>query len=126
MDDKLDPEMKRILLKFLILKVIRENPTHGYDIIQIIERKSNGRWTPSPGSVYPALDSLESKGWIKSEDSGRLKRYTITSKGQIALDQWRKKWREQIMEIARLVDDTMADDTEGSGDIDKNTKMESL
>jgi hypothetical protein len=40
-------------IKFLILEVLAEGPRHGYDIIVELENKSNGRYRPSPGSVYP-------------------------------------------------------------------------
>ena len=104
MIDKMDNEIKRIFLKFLVLKTIGDKPTHGYEIIQSIERKSNGRWTPSSGSIYPALDLLESRGWIISEDLDRRKVYTITSEGRIALDQMIRKWHDQVKEIALIFD----------------------
>lgn len=104
MIDKMDNEVKRIFLRFLVLKIIGDKPTHGYDIIQAIERKSNGRWTPSSGSIYPALEMLESRGWITSEEIDRRKVYTITPDGQVALDQMIRKWRDQVSEIARIFD----------------------
>ncbi len=108
----MDNEVKRILLKFMILKIIGDKPTHGYEIIQAIERKSGGRWTPSPGSIYPALDLLESKGWIESEDVERRKIYSITPKGLIALEQMKKKWREQVHEIAMFLEAIMEEKSE--------------
>ncbi len=94
--------MRRIFLKSMVLKIIGERPIHGYDIIKEVEKRSNGRWTPSCGSIYPALDSLESKGWITSEESERRKLYTITPKGRTALGKLKKKWLEQVQEVARF------------------------
>ncbi len=99
MDGKMDKEMRRILLKAMVLKIIGEKPTHGYDIIKEVERRTGGRWTPSPGSVYPSLDSLEAKGWIKCEEADRRKLYTITPKGRAALGQLKAKWMEHIREM---------------------------
>ena len=77
----LNNEIRKGFLKIIILKSIQEKPIHGYDIIHLIQEKSRGNWTPSPGSVYPALEQLESKGYIVSEEVERKKVYSITPKG---------------------------------------------
>ena len=51
----------------------------GADIIKEMSRKSNGRWRPSPGSVYPALSHMEEKGFVKRDNDGR---YSITEEGR--------------------------------------------
>lgn len=110
MDDHIGLGMRRIILKAMILKIIEEKPTYGYEIIKEVERRTNGRWTPSPGSIYPALDSLESKGWIKSEESERRKLYTITPKGKAALERLKAKWLEQVQEITRFFEAVIEED----------------
>jgi DNA-binding PadR family transcriptional regulator len=111
MDDHISLEMRRIILKGMILKIIGEKPTYGYEIIREVERRTNGRWTPSPGSIYPALDSLESMGWIRSEESERRKLYTITPKGRAALERLKEKWREQVQEITRFFETIIEEDS---------------
>ena len=108
----MENEIKRIFLKFWILKIIGDKPTHGYEIIQEIERKTGGRWTPSSGSIYPALELFESRGWIVSEEAERRKIYTITPRGRAALEQMTKKWREQIRDIALFLDAIMEEQPE--------------
>ncbi len=68
-NDVFNNEIRKGFLKMILMKIIKDKPTHGYEIIQLIQEKSGGRWTPSPGSVYPALEYLESKGYIVSRRS---------------------------------------------------------
>ncbi|MDE3152236.1 MAG: PadR family transcriptional regulator [Gemmatimonadota bacterium] len=70
-------------LKYVILQLIDEKPRHGYDIIKALEEKSQGAYSPSPGTVYPTLTMLEEMGYIRStaEDGGK-KVYEITPEGK--------------------------------------------
>jgi DNA-binding PadR family transcriptional regulator len=49
------------------LLLLAEQPAHGYQIIQQVSERSAGRWQPSPGSVYPALQLLEDEGLVTAE-----------------------------------------------------------
>ena len=49
-------------VRFVILKLISEKPSHGYEIIKAIEDRLGGAYAPSPGIVYPALTLLEEQG----------------------------------------------------------------
>jgi DNA-binding PadR family transcriptional regulator len=69
-------------MKFLILDVLAEAPRHGYDIIQALEEKSNGRYRPSPGSVYPTLTMLEEGAYIAGETTDGKRVFTITDSGR--------------------------------------------
>ncbi len=104
-DDMMGNEIRRGFLKMIVLKMISEKPIHGYDIIQEIEAKSRGHWVPSPGSVYPVLDYLESKGYISMEESDRKKVYTITDKGRKALDDIDARRKELFDEMRTLFGD---------------------
>jgi DNA-binding PadR family transcriptional regulator len=72
-------------MKFLILQVLAEGPRHGYDIIAALEEKSNGRYRPSPGSVYPTLTLLEEGGFITGEQAEGKRIFTITDAGRAML-----------------------------------------
>jgi DNA-binding PadR family transcriptional regulator len=98
-------EFRRIFLKYIVLKIIRDRPTHGYDIIKTVEQRSNGRWTPSAGSIYPILEDLEKNGIIRSEDIERKKVYAITPKGEIAFDRMTEKKRQLLLEMIQVIDD---------------------
>lgn len=69
-------------MRLLVLSLIAENPTYGYELIKTIEEKFGGSYTPSPGVIYPTLTWLEEAGYIRpAGDEGR-KSYGITSEGE--------------------------------------------
>ena len=74
-------------IKFLILEVLAQGPRHGYDIITELENKSNGRYRPSAGSVYPTLQLLEEGGYITGEAVDAKRVFTITDAGRELLAQ---------------------------------------
>jgi DNA-binding PadR family transcriptional regulator len=67
--------------------LLAEGPLNGYQIMQEIERRSNGVWRPSPGSVYPALSQLEDEGLIRTEELGGRRAYVLTDAGRDTLDE---------------------------------------
>jgi DNA-binding PadR family transcriptional regulator len=69
-------------IKYLILAVLADGPRHGYDIIMALEEKSQGRYRPSPGSVYPTLTLLEEGGFITGDASDGKRVFTITDAGR--------------------------------------------
>jgi DNA-binding PadR family transcriptional regulator len=68
----------------LLMLLAQESPLNGYQLMQKLEDLSEGRWRPSPGSVYPALSQLEDEGLISSAkaegDSGHA--YELTDAGR--------------------------------------------
>ena len=52
-------------MKFVILRLIREKPRHGYEVMKALEEKFRGPYTPSAGSVYPTLQLLEDEGFVR-------------------------------------------------------------
>jgi DNA-binding PadR family transcriptional regulator len=59
-------------VRLAILALLREEPRHGYQIIQEISERSGGSWKPSPGSVYPTVSQLADEGLVHTEkESGR-------------------------------------------------------
>lgn len=109
-------EIRRSFLKYIVLNIIKDKPTHGYDIIKTVELRSNRRWTPSAGSIYPILERLESKGFIQSEGIERRKVYTITPKGVAGLDRMKQEKLELLNEMSRIINSvTEGDDNGGTG-----------
>ena len=94
-----DVEVRKGFLKFHILGVLRSGPTHGYDIMHRISHHTGHVWRPSPGSMYPALESLETGGFITCQGDGRRKIYSLTPKGENIMDQVQKKQQEQFLEL---------------------------
>jgi len=98
-------EMRKGFLKMFILKIIEQKPIHGYDIIHEIEEKTHGNWEPSPGSVYPALEFLMSKGYISMEENDRKKVYSITPEGREAVRYIEKRRQEMLQEFNSIFGD---------------------
>jgi DNA-binding PadR family transcriptional regulator len=69
-------------LKYVILELLKDQPRHGYDIIRALEERMQGRYRPSPGSVYPTLQMLEDLGYVTSTQQEGKKVYTITDEGR--------------------------------------------
>jgi DNA-binding PadR family transcriptional regulator len=58
---------------------------HGYQLMQAISERSGGRWTPSPGAIYPTISQLEDEGLVTvSADAGR-RLVTLTEAGRAAV-----------------------------------------
>lgn len=84
-------------LRLVLLKLIEQRPSHGYELIKEIEQRTGGHRAPSPGVVYPALSWLEDGGFITittGEDS--RKQASITEAGRAFL-------AEQATDVDRLM-----------------------
>src|SRR5215469_14333326 len=74
-------------LRLIALALIAEQPRHGYEIIKVLEEKTSGWYSPSPGIVYPTLTYLEEAGYVTAQAEGSKKLYTITDEGRAYLDE---------------------------------------
>jgi DNA-binding PadR family transcriptional regulator len=80
-----------------VLESLGEKPMSGSEMINEIESRTNGRWKPSPGSIYPLLAWLQDSGHVKelpAEQSG-MKRYELTESGKALLEEQKKIIGEQ-------------------------------
>jgi DNA-binding PadR family transcriptional regulator len=69
-------------LRLVLLKLIAEQPRHGYDLIREIEERSGGAYAPSPGVIYPTLTLLSEMGLIEeAKAEGARKLFAITPGG---------------------------------------------
>jgi len=107
---KFEKELKTGLLSFLVLATIgrEKGPTYGYRIIKDLESSSGGKYSLPEGTVYPVLNSLSERGFLKTywgepEGGPRRKYYEITPEGRKALDICLKEWSF----ITGLVDDML-------------------
>ena len=69
-------------LRLYLLALLSEGPRHGYDVILDLEKRFNGLYTPSAGTVYPRLAKLEEEGLVARSDEGRKSTYSITEAGR--------------------------------------------
>lgn len=76
-------------LRLIALALIAEQPRHGYDIIKVLEEKTGGWYSPSPGIVYPTLTYLEEASQLTSQADGAKRLYTITPDGSAYLQEHR-------------------------------------
>jgi DNA-binding PadR family transcriptional regulator len=68
-----------------ILRLLSEQPMHGYQIIQELSTRSEGAWSPSAGSVYPTLQLLADEGLVTSEEAAGKKVFSLTEAGKAAV-----------------------------------------
>jgi DNA-binding PadR family transcriptional regulator len=69
-------------IRAVILSVLSEGPSNGYNVIKTIAERSAGVWRPSPGSVYPTLQQLVDEELIEAVGEGRRTEYALTEAGQ--------------------------------------------
>ncbi len=72
-------------LRLVLLKLIAEQPRHGYELIKAIETLSGGSYAPSPGMIYPTLSMMADIGEVAEQAEANRKLYTITDAGRTAL-----------------------------------------
>jgi PadR family transcriptional regulator PadR len=96
-------------LVMLILRVIAREPLHGYAIAQRIATLSKEELSVEEGSLYPALQKLLLKGWVKAtpavSDTGRqVREYRITANGMKQLDLERKNFKRVSQAIMTVLE----------------------
>jgi len=95
-------------IDLLILKALALAPLHGYGIGQRIAQLSGGDIRVTLGALYPALQRLESRGWISAEwgtsDNNRKARfYTLTKSGRAHLTRESNRWLRLSNAMARVL-----------------------
>ena len=90
-------DLLRGTLDLVIMRTLRQGPSHGHAIAKHIQRTSEELLQVETGSLYPALYRLEAKGWISaswelSDKGKRARYYRITPKGRKQLIAEQSKW----------------------------------
>ncbi|WP_133645846.1 PadR family transcriptional regulator [Paraburkholderia flava] len=94
-------------LQLLLLALLENQPSHGYELIKALETRSNGFYAPSPGMVYPALTYLEELNYVTVELEGNRKRYALDEPGRAYLASNRERvdlMLAKLTHIARKMD----------------------
>ncbi|MBV1832658.1 PadR family transcriptional regulator [Novacetimonas pomaceti] len=73
-------------MRLLVLSLIAEKPTYGYELIRMIEEKFGGSYAPSPGVIYPTLTWLDEAGYARAVEADGRKNYHITPQGEAFLE----------------------------------------
>jgi PadR family transcriptional regulator, regulatory protein PadR len=97
-------------LMMLVLRVLSRQPLHGYAIAQRIRQVSADELSVEEGSLYPALQKLLIKGWVRAQwresESGRqVREYRITASGRRQLDAEITEYRRMASAIGLLLDE---------------------
>ncbi len=102
------PDVLRGTLDLLILKTLTLEPMHGWGISARIQQFSRGVLDVNQGSLYPALQRLEQRGWIDSawkttENNRRAKYYRLTASGRRAVGSETDSWRRYVAAVELIL-----------------------
>ena len=89
-------------LQIVILAMLSDRPSHGYELIKAIEERSGGFYSPSPGVIYPALTYLEEVGYASVVSEGAKKQYSITKEGAAFLKDNRESADAILGQLERI------------------------
>ncbi len=98
-------------LELLVLKTLSLEPMHGWGISLRIRQMSRDVFQVNQGSVYPALQRMQSKGWIRSEwrtteNNRRARYYVKTPAGKRELARERSQWERSVAAVNWVLDST--------------------
>ena len=94
-------------MKYVILKLLRDKPRHGYEVMKELEERMHGCYTPSPGTVYPTLQWLEDEGLVRARDVEGKKVYEITDAGRAFLEEHKDIVEEIFDRVSETVERTV-------------------
>lgn len=92
-----------------VLALVSEQPMHGYQIIQEIAERSDGAWTPSPGSVYPTVSQLADEGLVRTEKTDSRSVVHLTEQGRRYVDEHRAELDAVWNTAGAALDDQFVD-----------------
>ena len=116
------------LIQLLVLRLIYEKPSHGYQIMEELEKITAKKYIPEPGAIYTMLRRMEDRNVVTSEwekkDAGADRRvYTITEKGVKVLKEGLemvKSRRELMASLVQFYDANFMGKEKGDARLDKN------
>jgi transcriptional regulator len=96
-------------LHLMILKILARGPNHGYGIAQFVESSSRDVLQVEEGSLYPALQRMLLKGWVRAEwqqteNKRRARVYSLTALGRKQLDSELSRYRRVSQAIVRVIE----------------------
>jgi DNA-binding PadR family transcriptional regulator len=102
------PVFRHGRLRLYLLRLLDEEPRHGYEVIRLLRDRFMGVYAPSPGTIYPRLSRLEDEGLVTHDEENGRKVYRITDAGRTELrnrgaelDELEEELSESVSDIAR-------------------------
>jgi transcriptional regulator len=107
-----DVELVQGTLELLVLKTLSLEPMHGWGIAQRIEQLSRSTFSVNQGSLYPALQRMKRKGWIRSEwrvteNNRRARYYELTPLGSREMEEEKRVWKLSTDAVAWILRATL-------------------
>ncbi|MAE66061.1 MAG: PadR family transcriptional regulator [Phycisphaeraceae bacterium] len=93
------PDLVRGTVVPIVLALLSEEARYGYEIVKLVNARTNGRFEWKEGTLYPTLHRLEAERlikakWLTAESGKRRKYYTLTPKGETELGRRRAAWQQ--------------------------------
>jgi DNA-binding PadR family transcriptional regulator len=103
-------------MKYVILKLLKDKPRHGYEVMKELEEQLHGCYSASPGTVYPTLQWLEDEGLVRAKEVEGKKVYEITDLGLKFLEEHRDVVEDIFDRVKDAVDEVLGG---GMGDLNR-------
>jgi transcriptional regulator len=102
------PDLLQGTLDMLVLQTLALGPAHGYQIARLIAQRSDAFFQVEQGSLYPAMNRLEDRGWVDSywatsENNRRARYYRLTPKGRRQLEHEASRWGQLVRAIGLVM-----------------------
>ena len=110
------PVFRHGRLRLYLLRLLDEEPRHGYEVIRLLRDRFMGVYAPSPGTIYPRLARLEEEGLVTHDEESGRKVYRITEAGRaelrsrgVELDELEAELSASVSDIVREVREDVRD-----------------
>jgi DNA-binding PadR family transcriptional regulator len=118
------PVFRHGRLRLYLLRLLDEEPRHGYEVIRLLRDRFMGIYAPSPGTIYPRLARLEEEGLVTHDDENGRKVYRITEAGREELRNRGEELDELEEELSASVSDIVREVREDVRDTVRSLREE--
>jgi DNA-binding PadR family transcriptional regulator len=118
------PVFRHGRLRLYLLRLLDEEPRHGYEVIRLLRDRFMGVYAPSPGTIYPRLARLEEEGLVTHDEENGRKVYRITEAGRAELRSRGAELDELEAELSASVSDIVREVREDVRDTVRSLREE--
>jgi len=118
------PVFRHGRLRLYLLRLLDEEPRHGYEVIRLLRDRFMGVYAPSPGTIYPRLARLEEEGLVTHDEENGRKVYRITEAGREELRNRGDELDELEEELSASVSDIVREVREDARETVRNLREE--